>query len=425
MKDYLRLRPDLVLVGMACLLFAVEPVQGYLFGGDLSKAGTNLIAIAFIFAMTAISFVAPNYRRNLLNTSNIFIVVVSLHTLTYIVISGSLNDAVRYDIFALLRSIVLGYLLYNFCRAIPYENREPTLKRIALIVWWTVCITILAGNLSGRGLYTYADHSSGYKFFYPSLNELSFVFFSSFLILLATNQNNTRKAIYTLLTLLTFLVIGNKSFIALFSISLTAYFFLSRGAIARTTILLILCAILIALASTNIAETLIDKFFALVIYILTEYSSGSSKLLLKLSYLDPFSALVSERDKLLSIAADIYRTNYGLLETLFGLGYSNYGSIYGIARGSGTFSYSEMDPVDIFMSYGILGLFITFYIALSIYSERNEISNRLYMLRRILVILFFSTGALTGHLYLMGFPVFFFACYAGLCASPYRRLGLA
>lgn len=421
MDRTLKTRPAFIVICMACLAYAVEPIQGYLAGGDVTKAGTNLLVFAFTVSLLAISLFSQEYRQNLINRRNFHVVLFFIVSLTLLFSSGLINGSVKHDIFALLRSVVLGYFLYNFCRLIPANQRESTLKKIALLIWWAISITILAGSMTGKGFYTYPEHSSGYKFFYPSLNELNFVFFSSFLVLLATCQSNTAKTTYTFLTLLTFLVIGNKSFIALFFISLTAYFILSRGTTARLAITITSFSILVTLASTDIAVTLSQKTLSFIIHILTEYSSGSSKLLVKLSYLDPFSALISERDHLFLIAANLYHAHYNLLETFFGIGYSNYGSIYGLARNGSAFSYSEIDPVNIFMSYGILGLFITFSIAICIYSRRNEISYRLYMLRRILVISFFTTGAFTGHLYLMGFPVFFFACYTGLCASPNRK----
>jgi hypothetical protein len=64
---------------------------------------------------------------------------------------------------------------------VPYEYRMKTIFRVSFFVWLFVFLSIVVGLFSGVGLYTYAEHSSGYKFYYPSLNELNFVFFLSFL----------------------------------------------------------------------------------------------------------------------------------------------------------------------------------------------------------------------------------------------------
>lgn len=422
MSRTLKARPASILFCMAILAYAIEPIQGYLAGGDVTKAGTNLLSFALTVSFMLIAFSNENYRQNLINTRNFHETLIIALTTLALLSHALLNGSIKHDIFALLRSLLLGYLLYNFCRSIPVSQRRQTLKKIALLVWYGVSITIVAGNMTAWGFYTYPEHFSGYRFFYPSLNELNFVFFASFLVLVATTQGNLAKAAYFFFTLFTFLIIGNKSFIALFFVSTTSYFILSCGLIARLSIALSMITLLVILVSTDIATTLTEDALALVIYLLTEYSSGASKLIVKLSYLDPFSALVSERDRLFIIAAELYCEHYGLLETFFGIGFSNYGTLYGFARNGSPFSYSEIDPVDIFMSYGITGLLLTSALAIFIYSRKNEISDRLYMLRRILVISFFTAGALTGHIYLMGFPVFFFACYTGLCAPSSSKL---
>ena len=40
---------SLVIFLMACAFLLVEPVQGYMYGGDISKAGTNIFAF-FLFS---------------------------------------------------------------------------------------------------------------------------------------------------------------------------------------------------------------------------------------------------------------------------------------------------------------------------------------------------------------------------------------
>lgn len=157
-----------------------------------------------------------------------------------------------------------------------------------------------------------------------------------------------------------------------------------------------------------------------LVYVLGEFSSGSSKLAVKLSYLNPVSALISERDVLFLLARDVYVSSYGWYEAIFGSGFTSYGYAYGALRGGGDFSFSEIDIVDVFMSYGVVGVSLLFLLMFTVYRRGRELDDGLYMLRRILVVLFVVTGSLTGHIYLMGFPVFFFSCYAGLCSFGFR-----
>jgi hypothetical protein len=113
------------------------------------------------------------------------------------------------------------------------------------------------------------------------------------------------------------------------------------------------------------------------------------------------------------IARDVYISNYGWYETIFGAGFTSYGYAYGALRRGYGFSFSEMDLVDVFMSYGVAGVVILAFIMLSIYRRGFEIDNKLYILRKALVVLFVVTGAMTGHIYLMSFPVFFFPAMQG------------
>ena len=360
------------------------------------------------------------YRKILINRKNFLVVSFGVVFLLFVFISGAIKGAASNDFFALMRSLVLGYFVYCFCALIPYERRRQTLYGVSFFVWIFVFISIVAGSITGYGLYTYADHSSGYKFFYPSLNELNFVFFASFLVLIFVSSNAFVRLFYVLATMIVFLILGNKSFVALFAVSLCCYCWLRASFIWRICIFLLLSFLVVLLFCTGSVGYFFELLIDFLIYILSEFSSGSSKLAIKLSYLSPVSALISERDALFLIARDIYVSSYGWYETVLGAGFTSYGYAYGALRGGGEFSFSEIDLVDVFMSYGVVGVVLLLSVMLSVYRRGCELDDGLYMLRRILVVLFVVAGSLTGHIYLMGFPIFFFSCYAGLCSSGSR-----
>lgn len=405
----------IALFAMAGISLCVEIMQGFATGGDVTKAGTNLVSGFFVCMLLIAACVSPSYQKNLFGRQNFLLVISVILLLAWYLSIGFAVGAVRYDVFALLRSVVLGYFVYKFCASVDFESRELLLVRTALFVWLFISLTIMIGAVAGVGLYTYPEYATGYRFYYPSLNELTFVYFSSYLVLAIGASRVASLLFFSVMTLAVFLIIGNKSFVVLFLVSACSYFLICARLPARIFVIGGAGLILLWVVGGNYSVAIFDTLIDYGISFLVQFSNGSSKLLEKLSYLNPMSALISERDMLFMLALELYEIHYGVFETLFGIGYSSYGLLYGAIRGENGFSYAEIDPVDIFMSYGVVGLFVVGLILYKVYSRGYEPSHRLYLLRRILVILFVINGALTGHIYLMGFPVFFFAYYAGLC----------
>jgi len=92
--------------------------------------------------------------------------------------------------------------------------------------------------------------------------------------------------------------------------------------------------------------------------------------------------------------------------------------LYALKKGVGTFSFSEIDVVDLFMSYGINGIAIFTTIMLKIYNKKSPYDNKVFFwYKTLLVLLFILTGTLTGHIFFFGFTSFIFALYSGLLSS--------
>ncbi|MCY1273728.1 O-antigen ligase like membrane protein [compost metagenome] len=412
-----KIKNNTFLIYASCLILLIEVAQGFYFKGDISKAGTNLASFFIISCLGYIILTDKNYRTQIFHNKKSIIFLAFALLMIFWVSYSAAKGEYKYDLFLFMRSICLGWLIFNFSAALKQEEKHKTLLRISLILWFAVSTSIILGSISGFGLYTYEEHKSGYKFFFPSVNELNFVYFSSFLILFYHPKPPIFKAFLLIFTAVTFFTIGNKSFIALAIIASLSILYLNLSTSSKYLYISIAILALLFSWQFNVFSIILEKLTDTTIYILTNLSSGSNKLIAKLSYLDPFSALTSERDKLFAIAWNVYSNNYGVGETLAGMGYSNYGIMYSNARASGDFSFSEIDIVDLFMSYGLIGIFSFFFLIRRIWKSPPS-DRKLTSLKKTLIIVFTLSGILTGHIYFMGFPVFIFCCYVGLLTTP-------
>jgi hypothetical protein len=170
-------------------------------------------------------------------------------------------------------------------------------------------------------------------------------------------------------------------------------------------------------STLELQQVIVSSVTDFIIMLLSKYSFGAEKLAVKLSYLNVFSALISERDTLVIIAWDIVCQVYSFVDVVVGVNLSEYGVLYGARRGT-EFSFSENDVVDLFMSYGLVGLLLFSLMMLKIFGERpSPAIDKSYELKKTVVLMFVANGLLTGHIFLFGFTCFTFALYSGLLSG--------
>ncbi|MNY40923.1 hypothetical protein D3C86_1757010 [compost metagenome] len=102
---------------------------------------------------------------------------------------------------------------------------------------------------------------------------------------------------------------------------------------------------------------------------------------------------------------------------MFGLNLSSYGLAYGLIR-TGKFSFSENDVVDVFMSYGALGISIILLLIYRITSNKSsEVIVNSAAAKKTFCIVFLINGFLTGHIFLFGITCFVFSLYSGILSE--------
>lgn len=418
MKNLYLRSSNTLLILLASAFPVIECIQGYIFNGDTSKSLTNIYSAITITLL--LLFIKPANSKNGTILTYIFGLALILITATKGLFSGNIS----YDFFAILRSLLLGTATYLFSSRLNDSQKIETLTLIAKLTWYLITLTILFSELSGTGLYTYDEFKVGHKFYFPSVNELNFVYISSIAVLLTIEASFKLKIIKLLISLICFSIIGNKSFIPLLFLIYASNVYLNAKITKK---MLYLCApitILIILFAAGIQTSVITSATESIVFLLSKFSSGAEKFATKLSYLNVFSALLSERDTLAELALDLVHRHYDSLDIMIGINLSEYGALYGPLRGK-EFSFSENDILDLFMSYGCLGLIFFFTLAKKIYSTSAlpEIHSA-KTLKRTLVILFVICGALTGHVYLFGYTCFIFSLYCGLLSTSSSRKGL-
>lgn len=404
----------ILLLAIACLYPLVELAQGYIFGGDISKSITNSFAVLSILALAPYT-ILPLTKK--LTPIDITIAILIALSFSMVLVKGLDQGAISYDLNALIRSLALAVIIFTFCKNINNDAKIYLIQRISRYTWGLITLCVFISYTTGIGLHTYIDFESGNKFYFPSINELTFVYISSWIMLSITSKSTWAGYATLAATIATFLILGNKSFIPLIIFYIAAKNFLSLSSGTKLFVLPAITIIALILHATGILNFLGSKAVDAVVYILSNQSQGAEKFLAKLSYLDITSALISERDMLLEIAFKVYTEKATIFTNLFGMNLTGYGTAYGQIR-NGTFSFSENDAVDLFMSYGLAG--VTLLIALCIKVNKAqpiELPNKKLNIKGIYITLFVFNGILTGHIFLFTFTCLTVSIYSGLLSS--------
>ena len=392
-----------------CLCFIFECMQGMLDGNDSSKIVSN----AFCFLFFVFCLILRGKKKILFFQDDKLLVALII-----IAIVASCGGAmwqginIRLDITALFRSLVIGWMA--FCYANCCNVSESNIQKIVSIVWGGVSLCIILSWCFNFGIKTYVDFNLGHKFYFQSINEFTFVYLSIWLWLFYFGSVGL-KLLSTIITLMCFCIIGSKAFLPLAAIMVTCFCIEKLCFYCGKKITALVSLFFSVLASYFIfCENGMKIIFKIITYFLSNYSLGGEKLITKLSYLSPLSALMSERDRLWGYAVDLLLHHYSLYDFIFGRSFSGYGTAYGAYKNS-SFSFAENDWLDIFMSYGVLGVicvFILFKNFLLIPVEEWAKNIKIYLL-----VLFLGAGFMTGHVMLFSFPVFTFAFLTGLASS--------
>ena len=188
------------------------------------------------------------------------------------------------------------------------------------------------------------------------------------------------------------------------------YVFL-KNLIGNAVSILILLSSVIACISGFIYYQ--ERIFFSLYELLTYISFSSPYLEDKLNAHGLSSALMGQRDILISYSAEMIKNDYSLFDLFFGIGIENYMQALQIYRGSGGPTLAENDFIDIFASYGIYGLFFVIYFLFVFFKLKNlflrehiAIYDKVIIFQGFLVIV---SALLSGHTLLYTFPALIIA----------------
>lgn len=395
------------------LCFIFEIFQGIANGNDASKIISHMFCIYFVlyFFYFYKKKVVQLFKFNL--TTAIFLCVGIAGALGFALWNGY---GISKDITAIFRSLFIGWLAFSFSSSLSIEKSQ--LIKIIGFLWGGVSFLIFISWGMDIGISTYVEYGVGHKFYFQSVNELTFVYILLWLCLFCFVDNVYIKIGVTFFTVVVFMLIGNKAFIPLLVFSLA--FNCWQKVINKKYVIVIISFVAVLLAVTGWGKVIFYWAFDFVTYILVNYSQGGEKLAEKLKIVSPFSALVSQRDMLWGYSIDLLLYKYNYWEIIFGRSFTGYGETYGIYRGL-SFSFAENDILDIFMSYGILGIVALFNILNYLWKMpvRSWVNNQ----NKVLVFVFVLAGFMTGHVMLFCFPVFVFSFLMGAIHSDGKTMG--
>ena len=151
-------------------LLMLVTIEGWWFGGDNGKVFTNSFALVVCILWV---------RHFVFTRFSIFVFLLSFFLLCSVVINFYFSPyaVLQKDMLFYLRSLVFGSIVYTYFYRSAVNGDLVFLRRVSLICWFLVTGMIFLSSLLGLGFYTYEEFSVGRKFYFPSVNELNFVYF--------------------------------------------------------------------------------------------------------------------------------------------------------------------------------------------------------------------------------------------------------
>jgi hypothetical protein len=308
------------------------------------------------------------------------------------------------DVIGDLSTLIRGPIILLWVWMIAKQIRSPSLlNRLLKFCWAATSTMILFSAATGIGLNTYEYFKSGWKFFFVSNNELTFIytFLTSFLVL----QSGFRQsAIYLPICIIVLLVIGTKSgFVGLAILC----FVLSLRITRRINRLLgFTYAMLINIAFFSILAFIDLEAILKSVLPLFSFSSGYEKVTERISYEGFWEGILSGRGRFVTFAVHEFLHRNDLIDYSLGMGFSDLKKSFGSDFGKE--SFIEVDAIDVLLSYGLLGvatyLSFIFYLVNRWLKElkAGSAQSEVYLFLGLSI---FVVGNLSGHVIFNAWPM--------------------
>jgi hypothetical protein len=342
----------------------------------------GLYSVSAFYKAVILLLIAFIIRNTILLGITLLIVLYSLHVLSS---NMSLDSLKGINYLVKFLSIVMFFEYFRII--ISRVNGERSIYYISLVCFSIIAINLTLGLLN-YGFSQYGGHDGiGSKGFIYSGNELSATLLASASIVLMY-------------------YIKNRKFGKYFSFGLVFIFFsmvsATKVSILSSLIIFVIFPVISLIAtSRNLKLPKQETYFAILIWILFPVIVGVSiyyvlfeiNLIERLAYFyhkyDLITFILSSRNERAGVAFSSYIQSYTIIE-LF-LGRSSAG-------------LSEMDPLDVLVKYGFVGVFIVygFFILRLIASIK---SNSIHVYSRyvsFMIFLLMAISAVAGHIVFSG-----------------------
>ena len=391
-----------------------------------TSSSLNYLLLLLFVPIDAVSGIMANYSNGMTN------VIGYLYRAIIIIYNGKTIINKSYcEYFIALGILLLGVLLNDVVR-INSNFRYDILLFIRLLYFVTICLGVswdikknklrydqikdimnkstyliitvyFASFAVGKGLISYSENGSGYKAFFNSVNSLTCV-----LIILSGFQlfqlfeDNRRKhlVLYGVLSLF-LILLGSKSGIAFWGMYLVYTLLCNRIHTVRHFRVLLLTVAAIPLGAVVLTLKFAEQIKAIIGRF--TYFMGTSDSWIQF--------ILSGRSDLLICGWKEYWNDFNLLDLFLGKGAYNMQVLIGHASMWGTLKNVEMDFFDIFFSYGLLGIVVTYGLVVAVYKQRKNRSSRALKVLFYICVFFSVLG---GHIFQDSFGSTILALVLGL-----------
>ena len=403
-KKVIRISLDTIIFGLIFGLLPIDMINGYL----LREVGANpIISIAQLYKIIILGllFFRINSTEKIIFIS--FFGLLLLPTAFQVVKSSNVK-LLFIDSVMVIKW--LGSVLAFFYFRIIFIHKSHLLKWVYR--WMLFSFLILVLNiflrLFGLGfpMYSMATLEIGSKGYFFAGNEVSAVLLILSSFLMYWYQFYNKKFLFIIigaLAILTGLYLTSKT--AILGTFFTFFYFLifnpNRKKISIRKIFSFLFSVFILLPI---------GFYFIVKYLKT--SDVMERFSFFWNELDIYTFILSNRNTYFFDFIEIFKKEYNIIEMFIGVGITNYELI-------NPNDIIEIDFLDIFFSYGIIGtLLFLFYISFLLFQSKIKSLNRKTYLfssySKYIAILLIALSFLSGHVFNSGMAAIYIGCVFSL-----------
>jgi hypothetical protein len=371
--------------------FLIEFINGITVDENNNKLSFGII----IRAIFLIFFLCIIFKYEFKKALMIFIIFFLFFI--NVVLSYYLNhfsvEGIIYDIKVL--SKIMFFLSCIFAVNLLYKNklfRLSTLKRTIYNNLYSIPVLMILSYFLGIGKSTYGD--AGFKGAFNQVNTINAALIVMFIFALEkfyVSKNKILQLFFVITITVILILLGTKSSFFFVAFSLIMYIFYDSKNITRKLLFVFIMIILIFPIKFIIIKFFYDQIQSVI---------NRQRYFMSINQDSFITYLLSSRDKFFIAELQNFINDFSIRRIIIGIG--KYYEQIELARNINIYSFKgiEMDLFDIFFSYGVFGLIVTYFLSIYLWiKNRNKIfkiDQRPYTISFICLIIFSILG---GHIF--------------------------